>query len=440
MRPPAAPPAPAAPRRIAVVGGGWAGIAAAVQASTAGARVTLIEMAPRFGGRARAVPHGDAALDNGQHILIGAYTETLELMRRVGVDPALVLQRLPLALQTPDGAGLRLPPGAALPAFVRGVLGCRSWSWIERGTLLLAATGWGLGRFRCDPAWTVERLCRRLPAVIRAQLIDPLCIAALNTPAVEASASVLLRVLRDALFSGPGAADLLLPRAPLDDLLPGPAAAWLARAGAELRPGQRTLRLQPEGRRWRVDDEVFDAVVLACSASEAARLTATIAPDWSARAAALRYEPIITVYAQSTGSRLAAPMTALPAGSQAPAQFVFDLGAIGGAAGRFAFVVSGARPWLERGADATAEAVLLQARTAFVPGTWAAPLQVLRVLTEKRATFRCTPGLARPPAAIARGLLAAGDYVAGPYPATLEGAVRAGRHAALQVLTPAADG
>jgi predicted NAD/FAD-dependent oxidoreductase len=96
----------------------------------------------------------------------------------------------------------------------------------------------------------------------------------------------------------------------------------------------------------------------------------------------------------------------------------------------FAFVVSGAAAWVEAGLDATGIAVLHQATNAFPPATWPAPPTLLRVLAEKRATFRCTPGLDRPPAAVAPGLLAAGDYVEGPYPATLEGAVRSGVAAA----------
>ena len=71
---------------------------------------------------------GGLALDNGQHILIGAYQATLELMREVGADTAPLLRRLPLALQYPDGQGLRLRQGAPVPAFVRAVLGRQGWT------------------------------------------------------------------------------------------------------------------------------------------------------------------------------------------------------------------------------------------------------------------------------------------------------------------------
>jgi hydroxysqualene dehydroxylase len=414
-------------RRVAVVGAGWAGLAAAVRCCEAGSVVSVFEMAAVPGGRARGVAVDGRLLDNGQHILIGAYQRTLALMATVGADAGTLLARLPLTLVYPDGRGLRLPAGPALPGFVRAVLGCRGWSWGDRLALLAAATGWLLRGFRCDPALSVDALCRRLPGPVRELLIDPLCVAALNTPAHEASAAVLLRVLRDALFSGPGAADLLLPRRSLSELLPTPAQHWLAAAGCEWLGSTRVHELAADGAGWQLDGRHFDAVVLACSAAEAARLTATIAPAWSAQTAALRYEPIVTVYLSCPGARWATSMLALVAGAEAPAQFAFDHGALGGEPGLFAFVVSGARAWVDRGLDATGAAVLRQAG-ALLPGA-----SVLRVLAEKRATFRCTPGLDRPPAHIAAGLRAAGDYVAGPYPATLEGAVRSGEAAARQL-------
>ena len=417
---------------MAVVGAGWSGLAAAVHARRAGHAVEVFEMAPQPGGRARSVQAAGHTLDNGQHILIGAYQATLQLMALVDADATALLRRLPLALMYPDGQGLQLRGGSPLPDFVRAVLRRPGWHWRERLSLLAAAARWAAMRFDCADALSVGQLCRRLPARVCEQLIEPLCVAALNTPASQASARVFLRVLHDALFSGAGSSDLLLPRAPLSELLPQPAASWLQRHGVRLHTTARATQLRP-GKTWLLDGHDFDAVLLACSADEAARLCAEIAPDWAATAAALRYEPIVTVYLQCPGARLALPMIALYAGVGAPAQFVFDLGALHGPAGVFAFVISGARDWVERGLDATARATQEQALAAFPAGHWPTLPTVLHVAAEKRATFRCTPGLQRPPMRIAPGLWAAGDYVAGPYPATLEGAVRAGRDAALQL-------
>lgn len=420
--------------KLAVVGAGWAGLAAAVRATEAGHAVTVFEMAGQPGGRARELVVEGLALDNGQHILIGAYRETLALMRTVGVDLERGFYRCPLELRYPDGRGLRLPAGPAWLAFGWGVARAVGWTAADKLALLRTAAGWALAGFRCAPGTTVETLCRALPPAVRELMIDPLCVAALNTPAPSADAAVLLRVLKDALFGGPGGADLLLPRQSLGALLPQPAQAWLQRQGAALRLGQRVQTLEMRGAGWAVDGEPFDGVVLACSAAEAARLAAPWAPAWAAQAQALRYEPIVTVYLRCPGARLAAPMLALVEGPQAPAQFVFDHGALGATPGVFAFVISGAQRWVQAGLDATAAAVLQQAQQAFAPGTWPSAPTVLRTVAEKRATFQCVPHLQRPPAAVAPGLVAAGDYVAGPYPATLEGAVRAG----LSAVRPAA--
>lgn len=386
--------------------------------------MTLFDMAPHPGGRARAVEHGGLTLDNGQHILIGAYRDTLALMRTVGADPDALLDRRPLALTDPQGHGLVLPRGPAMPAFVRAVLALKAWPLSERWSLLATTLRWRLGGFRADPTHTVADLVRNLPERARTSLIEPLCVAALNTPSSQASAQVFLRLLRDALFSGPGAADLLLPRVPLSALLPTPAAQWLTHRGAVLRWTTRVQRIEPlADSRWRVDGEAFDAVLLACSATEAARLAQFVAARWAQTAAAFDYEPIITVYLQSLGARLPSPMVALPTGENAPAQFAFDLGSLdpsGARDGLFAFVVSGAKAWVEAGLEATAQATLRQAQSAFASIPW----QALRTMAERRATFLCQPGLARPSPAIAPGLAAAGDYVDGPYPATLEGAVR----------------
>jgi len=419
-----------------VVGAGWAGLAAAVHARRLGHEVTVFEMSAQLGGRARAVQVHGLELDNGQHILIGAYRATLELMSLVGADAPALLHRMPLALQFPDGSGLHLANGKPLIAFVWGVLRCSGWRWRDRLALLGTAGLWALKGFRCDHSTSVAQLSAGLPPAVRASLIDPLCVAALNTLADTASASVFLRVLRDALFGGPGSADLLLPRGALDTLLPQPAAMWLQSHGVAVQRAARVMAVQPQGHGWQVDDAGFDQVILACTATEAARLCTSVAPQWAAKAAALHYEPIITVYARCEGARLAAPMIALHAGSSAPAQFVFDLGALGGRQGLFAFAISGAREWVDKGLPATAQATLAQAESAFAAGTWSAGLHLVHVAAEKRATFQCTPGLDRPTAQIAPGLLAAGDYVQGPYPATLEGAVLAGRHAA-SLLPPA---
>jgi squalene-associated FAD-dependent desaturase len=447
-RPLSASPAPGERRLcVAVVGGGWAGLAAAVDAVEAGADVTLFEMAAQLGGRARTVELGGRAVDNGQHILIGAYVDTLELMRRVGVDVESAVQRSALRLVDTQGHGLVLPGGPAWLAFARGVWRLRHWPATERLRFLGAAASWAASGFRCDERLTVDELVAAAGQRARRELIDPLCVAALNTPARQASAAVFLRVMKDALFSAPGSADLLLPRRLLGSMLPQPAGDWLAAHGATVATGQRVTALERDGTAWRVtpgSQRAFDAVVLACSATEAARLAQPHAADWAAAAQALRYEPIATVYVERPGVALPFPMTTLDSNDvDAPAQFAFDLGTLRGEPGRFALVVSGAAEWLARGA-APLESACAAQFDALVrrPAQEAAahadvgprPEGSSRMLVEKRATFACTPGLRRPPAQVTAGLWAAGDYVEGPYPATLEGAVRSGRAATRRLL------
>ena len=413
-------------KRVAVVGAGWAGLAAAVQATADGYAVTLLEMAGHGGGRARSVIIDSLALDNGQHILIGAYSETLRLMQLVGVDPSLVLQRRPLELLYPDGSGLRLRGGNVHVAFVWAVARARGWSWPDRWRLLRQTLGWLRNGMRNPGVDTVAQLCASLPDRVRADLIDPLCIAALNTPSTQASATVFLRVLGDALFGGPGSSDLLLPAAGLSQLFPQPAIAWLERQGASVRLGCRvqSIARQPDDT-WLVDDEPFDTVVLACSAVEAARLADRLNPAWSALAASLHYEPIATVYLRRHAQPLPSPMVALRSSVEHPAQFAFDLGLLGQHQDLAAFVVSGARAWVERGLATLAQSVQRQAADA-LPNSFEASPTVVHTAMERRATFACVPALARPALDIAPGLFAAGDYVEGPYPATIEGAVRSG--------------
>lgn len=423
--------------RLAVIGGGWAGLAAAVEATSLGAQVSLFEMAAQPGGRARSVQADGITLDNGQHIMIGAYVQTLRIMRTVGVDLDRAFLRMPLRLLDASGEGLALPAGPPMLAFVRGILGRHGWTPRERLAVLRASTGWMLRGFDCPDGMTVGELVRGLPATVRDGLIDPLCVAALNTPSRFASAKVFLRVIRDALFSGRGSADLLLPRQRLGELLPSPAQDWLVRSGASVEVGRRIERIERHGTAWQVDGLAFDAVIVACSAAEASRLTAPVNRAWAEQAGALGYEPIVTVYAQCDGTELPEPMLALPSDEDTrPAQFVFDHGQLGGTPGLLAFVISGAAPWLERGAEVTRDATLAQAQ-ALLHRHLKSPLVHIRSFTEKRATFRCLPGLMRPDTHVASGLVAAGDYIAGPYPATIEGAVRSAIFAARQAISAA---
>ncbi len=428
----------ASKRAAAIIGAGWGGLAAAVGLTQAGLSVTVFEMAQAIGGRARTVARSGHTGDNGQHILIGAYRATLDLMRQVGVEPEAVLLRTPLSLQDAHGRGLRLPDGHAALAFARAILGLRSWPLADRLALLKRCAAWAAAGFHCDPALSVEGLCRGLSPTLRMELLETLCVAALNTQAHEASAEVFLRVMRDALMGGRGSADLLLPRVPLGSLLPDAAAHWLECRGARLKRRIRVQALDRSDMGWAVDGQPFDVVVLACTSSEAARLARPHAPAWAALADGLRHQSILTTYVQCEGARfMHHPMVRLDGG---PAQFAFDHGWLSEAPGSFAFVASAADPWMTNGLEHAQAAVLAQAQSLFrACGAHGSP-RVVRSVCERKATFACTAGLRRPPARVAPALWAAADYVAGPYPATLEGAVRHGIAAARAAANPDIDG
>jgi hydroxysqualene dehydroxylase len=448
--------------KVLIAGAGWAGLACAIELVKAGHQVTVIEASRHLGGRARALevslPNGETTtLDNGQHILIGAYSETLRLMREVGVQPEKVLHRMPLTLRFPStssatgertssaegamGDALQLPdwkkPLIKGLDVACGVMMAQGWSWADKFSLLRTAASWRLSGFKCAPHTTVSELCRNVSERVMQMLIEPLCVSALNTPADRASGQVFLRIMHDSLFASTegdanftcGSSNLLLPTADLGTLFPEAAAAWLAKRGCEVRLGHRLLRVESLSNsehsahiscREEADlIEKYDAVLLATPPAEAARI-ATLSGHraWAQAADALQFEAITTVYAHAPDAHLPCPMMALPCSVDEPAQFVFDRGALTGHHGVLAFVISAS----VGDAGTLEQQVISQGRKQLgLP-----QLQALKTITDKRATFACTPALQRPAAEIAPGIFACGDYVDGPYPSTLEGAVRSG--------------
>lgn len=422
------------PLRVGVIGAGYAGIAAAVALVRGGATVTLLDANRTPGGRARRVEYRGTTLDNGQHILLGAYRDTLDLVRSVGAGERL-LRREPLALHYPgllrfSAPRLPAPLNLALALAFAGGLAFAD----RRAALRLS---WSLRRAEsaAREGETVAELLERLAQTptLRRLLWDPLCVAALNTPAERADARVFARVLHDALLRSRGDSDLLLPAADLSALLPDPAIAWLGERGTEIVLGQRVTGIVREGSQWRLSGaRRFDAIVCAAAPHEAGLLLSTVAglESLSGRVLAIPHEPITTVYLQyESRVRLPYPMTGIDGGH---AQWLFDREAIGGARGLVAAVVSASQSASRFDHDVLATSVhreIERLGATLDPPAWT------KVITEKRATFACSPGAFRPPAETgAPGLVLAGDYTEGPYPATLEAAVRSGTRAANIIL------
>lgn len=410
--------------KTAVVGGGWAGLAAAVELTAAGHQTTLFEAGRVAGGRARSVDIDGRRLDNGQHILLGAYRETLSLIRRIGADPDRLFDRRPLQIIDRSGFHLALPHLPAPLHVAWGLFAAQGVSLSEKLRTAWWMEGIKARRFQLDADVTVSQWLDAAGQTgrLRRHLWEPLCLAALNTPAHLASAQRFAYVLRDSLGSPRRAdTDLLIPKVDFGQLLPEPALALLAAHGAEIRLGRRVEKLLPTPSGVAIDGEPFDAAIIATAPQHAARLW----PDMSAR---YDFEPIATVYLQfDRQTRLDFPLLNLDGRI---GQWVVDRGE-----GLFACVLSGHGDW-ERLDDAGLAAALQHELQLDGQASWH------KVIREKRATFSCRPGIPRPGEITAfPQIVLAGDYTFADYPATLEGAVRSGLRAARQLigLSPAAS-
>jgi len=439
--------APARP--VAVIGGGWAGCAAALKLASRGARVVLHEAAPVLGGRARRVERAGLPIDNGQHLLVGAYGATLALLRVLHAgDADAGVTRQPLTI-APFGraAGPTLVAPALPPPWnlVAAVLRARGLAWGER----IDTLRW-LRRLR-DDAWarpageTVDAMLAGLPRAVARRVFAPLAVAALNTPSDRASAAIFATLLCD-IAQGRGGSDFLLPKLDLSELLPEPAARRIEERGGE-------VRLKSAARVVSASD---DRVVIDCPEGEWTASAAIVAVGphqlvrafgdeaaalpGVARAVALAgrlgHEPTTTIWLGFRERvRIATRIARL---DDRPGHWIVERRDVlerapeaaraRGLDGMVAVVISAGGPHDVLDAQALAGQVQAQLKRldpSFPTAVWS------QVIAERRATWSCVPGTERPRAgALAPRIALAGDYTDPRLPATLEAAVLSGERAA----------
>lgn len=420
--------------RVAVIGGGWAGLSAAAALADRAA-VTVFEAGKVLGGRARSVAAAGSGfdfLDNGQHLLVGAYHRILALLRRAGVAEEHAFLRLPLTWYLADGMrfqAARLPaPGHLLYGIARG----QNMTWRDKAALLRqmrALQGWHR-RGAADVCVGEWLTAQGVDARGRQQFWQPLVWGALNTPLAQASTRRLAHVLADGVWRQRQDSDMLIAHRDLGASWVEPVADLLRRQGVRILCSQRVRRLDGGAAGVCVDGEAFTRAVVAVAPYHVAALL----PQATALGQALQaltYHAITTVYLRYAHTvPLPRPVVGLVQGT---AQWLFSRGALGGDGSEVAAVIS-----------------LSDQLPPHTPAQWAAavhqdlqrlfpalpPPVASRVITEKRATVAATPGYAPPPPDVLahEHVYLAGDYMHPRYPATLEAAVQSGETAAWMCL------
>ncbi len=426
---------------VLIVGGGWAGLAAAVKLSKKGHAVTLLESARQPGGRARRIAFETGTdkkitADNGQHLLIGAYHGILELLDDIGMDiqQSLMRQSLSLTMHNLHGDSLKLKT-PKLPAPLHLLFALLTASGLSMSDRL-SALRFGLALFRgalfTATDISVAKLLQQQKQTSR--LVDafwePLCLAMLNTPLQEASATVFLRVLSDAFLRQRRDADLLFPRQDLGALFPEPAMHYIEQQGGHVHLGMRVSSLKIENDEIRgvhVDDTFIPTRQLVLATSVHATLDLIQGQEQLAqlhsKLAQFRFQPVTTVYLQYPPEvQLSQPMQGLLGGC---GQWLFDR-RHSNQPGMIAVVISSHGPHMAESKDTLSNRIATELAQLFPH--WPAP-KARFVIREKRATFSSCVNInsLRPENYTpVRGLWLAGDYTNNGYPATLEGAVRSG--------------
>ena len=423
--------------RVAVIGGGWAGLSAA-EALCGRAQITLFEAGRQCGGRARALGGSSdfAHADNGQHILVGAYRQVLDVLARCGVREEEVFLRLPLQWHLADGLQFSARRLSAPLHLLAGVLGARGIGWGEKTALLRQMRALQNLRLADDIPVAVWLRQQQVSHRLQQQFWQPLVWGAMNTALEQASLQRLQNVLRDGVWAERAASDFLLPKQDLGRLFADPVCRRLQKDGAQIRLETRVPQIeQTLSGSLLVNGETFDAAVLAVAPYHVSPLLPGAAPPEIATALdALAYHAITTVYLRYPVSpELPAPITGLAEGT---AQWFIDRDALGFGRGEVSAVISLSDQYGKLSREEWIRRVQQDLRRIcpHLPRPTAA-----QVITEKRATTASRINNPTIPTAWLRyqHIYLAGDYLHLRYPATLEAAVQSGRQAAALLLKDA---
>ncbi len=428
---------------IVIIGAGWAGLAAAVKLTEQGHKVTMFESAKQAGGRARAVSFDKLVVDNGQHLLIGAYTECLDLMKTVGINTEISLKRLPLLLTVVDKIKLVLqaPPLPAPLHLIYALMTAKGLKFNDRIAAIKFGSYLKKNNYQLREDISVEdlfQLTQQTDILIR-QLWEPLCLSTMNTPIKDASANIFMNVFKDAFTNKRKDADLLLPVTDLSSLFPDAAIRYLENHGAKVHLKSRIEKIninndKVESVTANIDGEIQKVkasnVIIATAPQNLNKLItehSALAPV-SKNIEQFNYEPIVTVYLQyPEETQLTQAMIGM---SSTLSQWVFDRGNFCQQAGLISVVISCNGKHMLMDDDTLTQTVhneiapLLTNKPAIMKSF---------VIREKRATFASTVNIndIRPDNTTdVKGLYLAGDYTDTHYPATLEGTVRSGLAAA----------
>jgi hydroxysqualene dehydroxylase len=402
--------------RAAVVGGGLAGLSAALDLVDAGVDVTLHEARPTLGGAVQTLPERegdpDPAPDNGQHIALGCFTSYLGFLARIGEAGSYARRRLALPVVAEDRSVAEIR--SSLPA----LLAYRHLPFRERVQLPLTTAR--MRRAAARDGETFGALLRRLGAsdVAVERFWDVFIRPALNLRSDEADAGAGLFTVRTALLGPRGNADLILPARPLGAMHGDAGGRALRAAGATV----------VTGRVESLDELEADVVILAVPSHESARLLGEPDPP-------LEDSPIVSVHLWFDRRLLASPLAAL---LDSDAHWIFDRGALTGhepARGQYLTVVSSGVPEL---LEVRGRALVEQVAGQLTARLGAAELLWSRVSREPYATIALRPGVVRPGADTGRpGVVRAGAWTDTGWPATMESAIRSGRLAAQHILSSA---